>query len=170
MTIPPHIAVAGPSALARAAPRNVALPPFAEAAADPGRIGERSTSGNPNGNVVIAPPPGQLLHDAFAAELRHAGHTILNEAGATIEGKVITFSIRVSPTALGWQMVVEASIAITARTDEMTVSHAYAARCADRSYSTPDAGATTGVVGHCIDELAVQFSTDTDIAHVLGAP
>lgn len=170
VTMPPHIAVSGPSALPRAAPRNVALPPFAEATADPGRIGERSTSGIPGGSIVITPAPGQLLHDAFAAELRHAGHTIATEAGATIEGKVITFTIRIDPTAFGWQMVVEADAAVTARTDEMTVNHAYATRCADRAVSTPGAGAIAGVVGHCIDDLAVQFSTDTDIAHVLGAP
>jgi uncharacterized lipoprotein YajG len=170
VAVPPHIAVSGPSALARAAPRNVALPPFGDATADPGRIGARSTSGNPGGSIVITPTPGELLHDAFAAELRRAGHTIAREAGVTIEGKVTTFTIRVSPNALGWQMVVEAGVAITARTDEMTVNHAYATRCADRSYSTPGAGAIAAVVGHCVNDLAVQFSNDTDVAHVLGAP
>lgn len=168
--VPPHIAVGGPSALARAAPRNVALPPFGEATGDPGRIGPRSTTGEPGGSVVITPTPGELLHDAFAAELRHAGQTIAGEAGTTIEGKVLPFEIRISPTAFGWQLVVDANLGITARSDEMTVNHAYATRCADRSLSTPGPGAIAGVVSHCIDDLAVQFRTDTEIAHVLGAP
>ncbi len=171
VSIPPHIASAEPSALANAPPRNVAIPPFHEAGTDPGRIGDRSTSASGStGAVIIDPPPGQLLHDAFAAELRRAGHTIQDEAGVTIEGSVVVFTLRINSTALDWQVIVEANVAIAAHSDERTVNHAYAARCEDRSYTTPGAGVIAGVVGHCIDDLTRQFRGDADIAQVLGAP
>jgi hypothetical protein len=165
----PHIAARSDLALAQSPPRNVALPAFAEATADPGRIGARSISGQPAGEVLLTPPPGPLLHDAFAAELRRAGHTIASEAGATIEGKVIGFAIRNSPTAFGWQMVLDAGIAITARNGEAMVNHAYSTRCADRAVSTPGAGAIEALVAHCVDDLAIQFASDSEVAHVLGA-
>jgi hypothetical protein len=169
VAIPPHIAVA-PSALASAPPRNVAMPPFADAVTPPGRIGERSTSGNGSGGVIIDPPPGQLLHDAFAAELRRAGHTIQDGAGVTIEGNVIGFALRLTPTSVDWQMMLEANVAVTARSDERTVNHAYATRCDNRSYTRPDRDDIARLVGHCVDDLARQFRADTDIAQVLGAP
>jgi uncharacterized lipoprotein YajG len=171
VSIPPHIASAGPSALASAPPRNVAIPPFRDATARPGRIGDRSTSASgPTGAVIIDPPPGQLLHDAFAAELRRAGHTIASSAGATIEGSVVGFTLRINSTAMDWQVIVDANVAIAAHTDERTVNHAYATRCEDRSYTTPGASVIAGMVGHCIDDLARQFRSDADIAQVLGAP
>jgi len=170
VSIPPHIASAEPSALANAPPRNVAIPPFRDASAEPGRIGDRSASANgPTGAVIIDPPPGQLLHDAFAAELRRAGDTIASSAGATIEGSVIGFTLRINSTAVDWQVIVDANVSVTARTDERTVNHAYATRCEDRSYITPGASVIAGVVGHCIDDLARQFRSDTDIARALGA-
>jgi len=165
----PHLASARGSALTQAPPRNVALPPFAEAAQAPERIGRRSASGDPAGEVVLTPPPATLLHDAFAAELRRAGHTIASEAGATIEGKVTGFAIRISSAAFGWQMVLDAGIAITARNDAATVNHAYSTRCADRAVSTPGAGAIGAVVAHCVDDLAIQFANDSEVARVLGA-
>ncbi len=168
--IPPHLAASGFSALAQAPPRNVALPPFAEASAEPGRIGDRSVSGSPAGGVLMSPTPGEVLHDAFAAELRHAGHTLANEAGVTIEGKVTDFAVRLSPTAFGWQMVLEAGIALSVRGDASTVNHAYSTRCADRTASAPGAGAVTALIEHCVDDLAIQFRSDEEVAHLLGAP
>ena len=142
--IPPHIAASGYSALAQAPPGAVALPPFGEAGADPGRIGDRSISGNPPGSVLMTPPPGEVLHDAFAAELRRAGHTLAPAAGVTIEGKVLTFALRLSPASFGWKMVLEANLGLTARGGGQTVNHAYATRCADASPSTPGvSGAVT---------------------------
>jgi uncharacterized lipoprotein YajG len=166
VTIPPHIASVPPTALAGAPPRNVALPPFVDAAAHPDRIGDRGAAGA----VIIDPPPALLLHDAFAAELRRAGHTIANTAGVTIEGNVIGFSLRMSSTAVDWQVTVEANVAVSARSDDRTVNHAYATRCQDHSYTTPGDGMIAGVVSHCVDDLARQFRSDTDIAQVLGAP
>jgi len=169
--IAPHIAAAAPSALAYAPPRNVAMPSFSDTAARPGRIGDRSSSANgPTGAVIIEPPPAQLLYEAFAAELRRAGHTLQNSAGATIEGNVIGFTLRINSTAVDWQLIVEANVAVTARTDERTVNHAYSTRCEDRSYTTPGPREIAGVVGHCIDDLSRQFRSDADIAQVLGAP
>ena len=171
VSIPPHIASAEPTALANAPPRNVAMPPFGDAAEQPGRIGDRSTAASgPSGAIIIDPAPAQILHDAFAAELRRAGHTITNSAGVTIEGSVLGFTLRINSTAIDWQLIVEASVTITARSDERTVNHAYSTRCEDRSYTTPGASAIAGVVGHCVNDLARQFRGDTDIAHVLGAP
>jgi YajG family uncharacterized lipoprotein len=168
--IPPHLAASGFSAQAQARPRNVALPPFAEASADPARIGDRSVSGSPAGGVLVSPTPAEVLHDAFAAELRHAGHTLANEAGVTIEGKVTAFAVRLSPTSFGWQMVLEAGVALAARSDALTVNHAYTTRCADRAVSAPGVGAITALIEHCVDDLAIQFRSDTEVAHVLGAP
>jgi len=171
VSIPPHIAAAEPSALAGAPPRNVALPPFREAGAQPGRIGDRSSSANgPTGAVIIDPPPAQLLHQAFAAELRRAGDTIASSAGVTIEGSVVGFTLRINATLVDWQLIVEANVAISARSDQRTVNHAYATRCEDRSYTPPGASAIAAVVGHCVDDLARQFRSDADIARVLGAP
>jgi uncharacterized lipoprotein YajG len=171
VSIPPHIATVAPSALANASPRNVAMPPFTDAVTPPGRIGERSTAGTGStAAVIIEPPPGQLLHDAFTAEVRRAGHTIQSEAGVTIEGNVIGFTLRLVPTAVDWQMIVEANVAVTARTDDRTVNHAYSTRCDNRSYTRPDADDIARLVGHCVDDLARQFRSDTDIAQVLGAP
>jgi uncharacterized lipoprotein YajG len=171
VSIAPHIAAVAPSALADAPPHNVAMPPFGDAAARPGRIGDRSSSASgPAGAVIIDPPPGQLLHDAFAAEVRRAGHTIQDTAGVTIEGNVIGFTLRINSTAVDWQLIVEANVAVTARTDERTVNHAYATRCDNRSYTRPDADDIARLVGHCIDDLARQFRSDADIAQVLGAP
>ena len=171
VTLPPHIAAVAASALAGAPPRNVAMAPFSDAAARPGRIGDRSTSANgPSGVVIIDPPPAQLLYDAFAAELRRAGHTIQSTAGVTIEGNVIGFTLRINPTAVDWQLIVEANVAVTARTDERTVNHAYSTRCEDRSYTRPGQREIAGVVGRCIDDLSRQFRSDEDIAQVLGAP
>ena len=168
--IPPHLPASGYSELAQAPPRTVALPAFGEASGDPGRIGDRSISGSPAGSILITPTPGVMLHDAFAAELRHAGDTIANEAGVTIEAKVIAFALRLSPTQFGWQMVLEADLGLTARNEAQTVNHAYATRCADRTASAPGAGAITGLIEHCVDDLAIQFRSDPDIAHLLGAP
>ena len=171
VSIPPHIAAAQPSALANAPPRNVAIPPFGDAATQSGRIGDRSTSASgPSGAVIIDPPPGPLLHEAFAAELRRAGLTIQSSAGATIEGNVLGFTLRINSTTMDWQVIVEANVTITARTDERTVNHAYSTRCEDRSYTAPGASVIAGVIGHCVDDLARQFRSDTDIAQVLGAP
>jgi hypothetical protein len=168
--IPPHVAASGFSALAQAPPRAVALPAFAEASADPARIGDRSISGNPPGSVLMSPPPGAVLHDAFAAELRHAGDTLLPEAGATIEAKVLAFAIRLSPTSFGWQMVLEANLGLSAHSGAQTVNHAYATRCADHAVSTPGDSAIRALIEHCVDDLAIQFRSDTEVAHVLGAP
>ena len=136
-----------------------------------GRIGERSDSGSgANAAVIIDPPPGPLLHEAFAAEVRRAGHTIQDTAGVTIEGNVIGFALRLKPTSVDWQMSVEANVAVTARSDQRTVNHAYATRCDNRSYTTPDADDIARLVSHCVDDLARQFRSDGDIAQVLGAP
>ena len=169
--IPPHIASVAPTALANAPPRNVALPPFVDAAAHAGQIGARGAAGA----VIIDPPPAQLLRDAFAAELRRAGHTIANGAGAdtagvTINGNVIGFTLRMTSTAVDWQVIVEANVAVSAHSDDRTVNHAYATRCQDHSYTAPGASVIAGVVAHCVDDLARQFSSDIDIAEVLGAP
>jgi uncharacterized lipoprotein YajG len=120
--------------------------------------------------VIIDPPPGQLLRDAFAAEVRRAGHIIGSSANVAIEGNVIGFTLRINSTAVDWQITVEANVAVTARSDERTVNHAYATQCQDRSYTTPGPAVIAGVVGHCVDDLARQFRSDTDIAQVLGAP
>ncbi len=166
--IPPHIAAAAPSALAAAPSRNVAMPPFTDAIVPPGQIGMRSSGSA--GAVIIDPPPGQLLHDALAAELRRAGHTIRDEAGVTISGNVIGFSLRLVSGSVDWQIRLDANVAVTAHSDDRTVNHAYATRCDNRSYTTPDADDIAKLVGHCVDDLARQFRSDTDIAQVLGAP
>jgi hypothetical protein len=168
--IPPHVAASGFSALAQAPPRTVALPAFAEAGPDPARIGDRSISGNPPGAVLMQPTPGAVLHDAFAAELRHAGHTLAPDAGVTIEAKVLAFAIRLSPTAFGWQMVLEANLGLSARGGAETVNHAYSTRCADHAVSTPGEAQVRGLIEHCVDDLAIQFRSDSEVAHALGAP
>ena len=168
--IPPHIAASGYSALAQAPPRPVALPEFGEAGADPSRIGDRSISGNPPGVVVMTPPPGQVLHDAFAAELRRAGHELVPEAAVAIEGRVLTFALRLTPALYGWKMVLEANLGLAARGGGQTVNHAYATRCADATTSTPAPGAVAALIEHCVDDLAIQFRSDAEVAHVLGAP
>jgi len=149
--------------------------PFSEhlgTGALPGRIGERKTVGDISlGMIIIEPTPGPLVANAFAAELRAAGHKVVDSgAAATLRGEIQRFTLRTDVTAVYWDVVVDTSVATVATKGAASSTGHYNAHCTDRTYIYPSAQVITGVVNTCVADLAHQFRDDADARRVLAGP
>ena len=146
--------------------------PLAAAAAHPGRIGERKTIGNLSmGTVIVRPPPGDLIRQAFAAELEAAGHRQRDHhAAVSVSGVVKRFRLRTDPTLLYWDVVVDGVVSVTVATRIGERSRDYSTTCSERTYKEPRQEVIARVVSACIRDLANQFRNDKGLAELLAAP
>jgi uncharacterized lipoprotein YajG len=170
--VAPHMAPSGPSALSSVTPTTVDVGMLAEQHGTgllPGRIGERTTIGDVSmGTVSLAPAPEQLVTEALKAELVAAGHRAATGGPAVIGGEIERFDVHTDVTALYWDIVGTARIAVTvAKSTRSTVSR-YDATCQERTYLWPTGDFIAQVLGQCIDDIARQFRDDAAAAHVLG--
>ena len=164
VAVPPP---AAPAAAPSPRPATVALAPFREPGgigALPGRVGERKTIGNLSmGAVTVAPPPGELLRQAIAAELQAAGHR-LGPGGPALEGEVRRFTLHTDVTALYWDVIGEAALDLALRGPGGAAAPVrLAAECRERTYAWPSAEVMARVLAACVADLAGQFRRHPEI-------
>ena len=174
VAIRPHTPVSAASPLATARPTPITLAvrerPLGTGAL-PGRIGERKTLRNISmGFVTIDPPPAQLVADALTAELRAGGHSVVGNAPTRLEAEVQNFTLRTDVTALYWDVVVDAAIAVklTAAAPGHNAATTYSATCTERTYVWPTNALVADAVGTCVADLARKFRDDPAMVRALG--
>ena len=171
--IPAHKPPKGTSALSGVPPAVIDISDFrqsAETGVLPGRIGERKTVGDISlGMVTVQPTPSRLVRDAFKAELEAAGHRSARSAASVlIDGEVKRFDLRTDVTALYWDVIFSADIAVRIRNGAIERNGDYSAVCTERTYAFPGEELIARLVTTCIGDLSGKFRNDRNIARTLA--
>lgn len=151
-----------------AAPRELAVAPFADLRPDRGRIGERSAAlGVSMGDVHMARPPADFVREAVVDDLRAAGHRV-DEPGAgaaAVEGELLRFWVRTDTTPVYWDIVAEIELRLALREPgagpgeaPRTVTRACEHR--ERTYAWPTKSLVASTLGACLADLMAAFRGD----------
>ncbi len=155
-----------------AAPRDLAIAPFADLRPDRGRIGERFAAFEVSmGDVHMARDPADFLREAVTDDLRAAGYRVDGQRAdaATVEGELLRFWVRTDTTPLYWDVVAEielrlglrepgAATAASTSSAPRTATHACEHR--ERTYAWPTKSLVESTLEACLADLMAAFRQD----------
>lgn len=160
-----------PDVLASVPPLKLKLVSTRDAEVRGRSVGERQAAfGVSMGGVAITQDVGATMRDRLSADLRAAGHGVVDQGqDVTVTDAVHLLDVHTDTTMMYWDVVGQLGVTLTVQGSGASRELRYAAERKERTYVWPGKDVMERVLGKCMEDVRRQVRSDPALADAIRA-